>query len=493
VSQLPGTELDPGSIITSTDFRCGSGEVVIQEANGIGNCVPCPPGSYFDLAGGSRCTKCPIGQYNEDPAQLACTKCPVIPSVGVEGVTESEGATSAQECKAQCEAGRYYDKVTDLCRSCGHGRYQPNKGRFSCELCGVGLTTRTKKALSRDDCRPDCEDGHQLSRVGECEVCSVGQYRTQGLHRGCQDCPGGRTTHRAGSIAVADCSLPVCVKGQYLDAVTNQCVGCAMGTYQPEDQQTQCLECPPNTSTDEVGIVNNIGATMRKQCSNPCSKAKLCDKNAHCLFDPPSKGNQARVRYECSCKQGYRGNGTVDQPCVDNCKDYCMNDGTCVKKEGLPYCQCAGSFNGQKCEEKSEFAYIAGGIAGAVLFIIVLVLLIWMICVRSGRSKRSLGQEKFAQPGGEGANGSQVNFYYGAPAPYAESIAPSQHGSTYAHYYEDEEDGWGMPNFYDTYGKNSKMARSNGSLYNAGMYGPQYAPQGEVSWPRPLTAAVASY
>ena len=68
---------------------------------------------------------------------------------------------------------------------------------------------------------------------------------------------------------------------------------------------------------------------------------------------------------------------------------------------------------------------------------------------------------------------SQVYFYYGAPAPYAESIAPSVHGSTYAHYYEDEEDGWGMPNFYDTYGKNSKIARSNGSLYNAGMYGPQ--------------------
>jgi len=46
--------------------------------------------------------------------------------------------------------------------------------------------------------------------------------------------------------------------------------------------------------------------------------------------------------------------------------------------------------------------------------------------------------------------GSQVNFYYGAPsaAPYAESIAPSHH-STYAHYYDDEEDGWDMPNFYN--------------------------------------------
>ena len=113
-----------------------------------------------------------------------------------------------------------------------------------------------------------------------------------------------------------------------------------------------------------------------------------------------------------------------------------------------------------------------------MLFVIVLVLLVWMICVRSARNRQK-SSEKFAPSVGD-MTGSQVNFYYGAPAPYAESIAPSHHGSTYAHYYEDEEDGWGMPNFYDTYGKNSKMARSNGSLYNAGMYAPQYAPQGEV-------------
>ena len=52
-------------------------------------------------------------------------------------------------------------------------------------------------------------------------------------------------------------------------------------------------------------------------------------------------------------------------------------------------------------------------------------------------------------PGAESAHGGNgVNFYYGAPAPYAESIAPSHH-STYAHYYDDEEDGWDMPNFYN--------------------------------------------
>ena len=65
---------------------------------------------------------------------------------------------------------------------------------------------------------------------------------------------------------------------------------------------------------------------------------------------------------------------------------------------------------------------------------------------RSNRSRRT-SPEKILSAATE-QNGSQVNFYYGAPAPYAESIAPSHH-STYAHYYDDEEDGWEMPNFYN--------------------------------------------
>merc|ERR1712158_128864 len=424
VNSLPGTLLDPSSIVFEEGYRCEDGEVVIDQ-----QCVPCPPGSYYDLAGGKKCTKCPIGHYNSESARLACNKCPIIQDK--EGVTESEGATAVTECKEMCEAGHYLDQFTELCLPCGHGRYQENKGKFGCDLCEVGKTTRTKNALSKDECRDDCPDGQQLSFTGECETCPVGTYRTQGLHRGCQNCQSGRTSLRPGSTSEADCSVPVCVAGQFLNATDNQCQACPIGTFQPEEQQTQCIECPANTSTDDVGIVGNVGATSRKQCTNPCTKEQLCDKNAHCLFKP-NLGQNIR-RYQCSCKQGYK-------------------------------------VNGKNCEEKSEFAYIAGGIAGAVLFIIVLVLLIWMICVRSGRGKRSLGQEKFAQPGADGVNGSQVNFYYGAPAPYAESIAPSQHGSTYAHYYEDEEDGWGMPNFYGTYG----------SLYNAGMYGPQYAPQGEL-------------
>lgn len=92
------------------------------------------------------------------------------------------------------------------------------------------------------------------------------------------------------------------------------------------------------------------------------------------------------------------------------------------------------------------------------------------------RASRRKEPKKLLTPAAD-QNGSQVNFYYGAPTPYAESIAPSHH-STYAHYYDDEEDGWEMPNFYnETYmkeslhngisvnGKMNSLARSNASIY----------------------------
>ena len=94
---------------------------------------------------------------------------------------------------------------------------------------------------------------------------------------------------------------------------------------------------------------------------------------------------------------------------TDLCTDYCHNEGTCLKdKEGNPYCQCAGSFTGKHCETKSEFAYIAGGIAGSVVFVIILVLLIWMICVRANRKTRN-SPEKILSAATD-ANGSQVTF-----------------------------------------------------------------------------------
>uniref|UniRef100_A0A1B6L5Q2 EGF-like domain-containing protein n=2 Tax=Graphocephala atropunctata TaxID=36148 RepID=A0A1B6L5Q2_9HEMI len=184
-----------------------------------------------------------------------------------------------------------------------------------------------------------------------------------------------------------------------------------------------------------------------------------CDPNAYCLLIPETSD------FKCECKPGYNGTGKV---CSDVCAGFCENKGTCVKdSRGQPSCRCVGSFIGPHCEDKSEFAYIAGGIAATVIFLIIIALFVWMICARSEQRKEP--KKLVAQT--QDHTGSQVNFYYGA-APYAESIAPSHH-STYAHYYDDEEDGWEMPNFYnETYmkeslhnGKMNSLARSNASIY----------------------------
>lgn len=67
----------------------------------------------------------------------------------------------------------------------------------------------------------------------------------------------------------------------------------------------------------------------------------------------------------------------------DVCKGYCENKGTCVKDaRGTPSCRCVGSFIGPHCAQKSEFAYIAGGIAATVVFLIIIALFVWMICAR---------------------------------------------------------------------------------------------------------------
>lgn len=454
---LPNTVADPASLTLQSDYACPIGQVVmapdcgkysieiskhlmqLYEINELMSyysiSVPCAIGSYYDESS-KICQSCPIGTYQSESGQLKCSSCPVI--AGHSSVTIGPGARSAADCKERCPAGKFYDDNVGLCRSCGHGFYQPNEGSFSCLLCGLGKTTRTAEAVSHEECRDECGSGQQLAVEGKCEPCSRGTYRTQGVQAACQACPLGRTTPNMGSAAVEECSLPVCEPGTHLNGTLNQCLRCKKGTYQSETQQTFCIPCPPNTST------KNLAATNKDECTNPCEmngKEMHCDANAYCLLIPETSD------FKCECKPGYNGTGTN---CTDVCTGYCDNEGSCIKDlRGQPSCRCSGSFTGKHCEEKSEFFYVMGGIAGGVFLIIFIVLLVWMICVRSTRKREP---KKMLSPAAD-QNGSQVNFYYGAPTPYAESIAPSHH-STYAHYYDDEEDGWEMPNFYnETYMK----------------------------------------
>ena len=273
---LPGTTLDRASVTVSQSFSCPIGSVVRGS-----ECVPCPSGTHYEEET-MTCDKCPFGTYSTEEAQVACNVCPEVQ--GRAGVTQSEGSTRMSDCKEQCTPGHYYDEITSLCLPCGIGKFQPESGKFACYMCGVGMTTRIKDAMSREECRPECPDGKELDLAGECQPCAAGTYRKKGVHLGCQRCRQGFTTRGQGSVSYSDCSLPICAAGQYLNATVNACTECNPGFYQPEEQQTECRPCPPNTSTKRAGAVS------KDECTNRCrvgeGELELCDRNAICLFHP---------------------------------------------------------------------------------------------------------------------------------------------------------------------------------------------------------------
>ena len=439
---LPTTVPDPSTLTITADFTCPVGQVVRDT-----ECVPCASGMFFD-GENKKCKPCRVGTFQDQAGQTQCKVCPVV--AGRSGTTFASGARSISECKEKCPAGKFFSDEAQRCVNCGFGHYQPAEGSFTCRSGAAGLTTRTDQAISADECSEECPTGQQLTSQANnatCESCPKGTYRTKGREMTCQPCPPNFTTPRAGSATADECVEPKCQPGSFLSK-DNICVICPPGTYQSSAQQTSCTPCPPDTSTKIAG------ATSKSDCTNPCNDEQnqtICPVNGLCLFQATNN------THRCECKPGFTPvpPEAKDFQCMDKCDNFCKNDGVCKKQKitGEPYCQCIGSYTGLQCESQSNFAYIVGGSAGFIVFLILLVLLIWMICARTSRRRDSAskvaGPSVIADPTG----GSQANFYYGAPAPYAESIAPSHH-STYAHYYDEEEDGWEMPNFYnETYMK----------------------------------------
>lgn len=172
---LPNTVPDPASLNLSSEYACPIGQVVV-----IPDCVPCAVGTFYETVN-KTCTPCPRGTYQSETGQLQCTKCPNI--AGRAGVTVGSGARSANDCKERCPAGKYLDPDSGLCRPCGHGFFQSNEGSFACDLCGLGQTTRSTEAKSRDECRDECSSGMQLGVDGKCEPCPRGTFRSQGVQQ----------------------------------------------------------------------------------------------------------------------------------------------------------------------------------------------------------------------------------------------------------------------------------------------------------------------
>ncbi|GFR99359.1 Pol polyprotein [Elysia marginata] len=217
---------------------------------------------YEIIAGTDNCQACEIGYYKDNLAGIfgSCVLCP-----DGEFITSAQAATSVGDCSIRnCSAGFFIDGQ-NRCKQCALGTYQPNKWQTSCLDCPVDTTTDRTGAISSDQCFSSCPLGKELIG-GTCEECSVGFYKdVVGSDSSCVQCPTGFITAGTGAQSQRSCSIVACDPGTYRNTVSNQCVECPYGQFQPEQWQEACSSCPAGYTTFVQG------ATADSQCLLDCA------------------------------------------------------------------------------------------------------------------------------------------------------------------------------------------------------------------------------
>ncbi|XP_013405828.1 uncharacterized protein LOC106170487 [Lingula anatina] len=280
----------------------------------------CSEGFYIN---GTDCIPCDIGSYQDQKWQPSCIPCPDTPE-GVKTSTEQVQTTNKTQCKPFCLDGQQYNTNSRQCEDCPQGYYKNNTeglfdqcricsaefvtpfvgansssmctlgnctvGQFSnasgvcvpcplhtyqdtkwqtnCTSCGPGLKTLTTGSVELNACKRVCPPG-QESVSGVCAPCPQGSYKNNDdINSTCVPCDNTTlTTSRNGSISNDNCTYTICPAGYVLNNMTNKCVECGYGFYQPVSPPIfeKCLPCPgQNQST----LVKN--ATQPSDCRVFC-------------------------------------------------------------------------------------------------------------------------------------------------------------------------------------------------------------------------------
>ncbi|CAH1794302.1 unnamed protein product [Owenia fusiformis] len=263
--------------------------VGLQATNASACTFYCPSGYEVNA---TNCAGCPRGTYKDNNVD-ELSMCQTCPSGFI---TAGTNATSEAQCTIPaCEAGQFLNETENSCQLCPVGTYQTDVWQNSCISCSTNYTTNTTGADNNSYCTFYCPSGSEIiPNTESCRKCGREFYKDNSLDifSTCQLCPGSNITGTVGATSVAECSLPSCYPGTYLDVSSNACEPCPVGEFQSEKWQISCMACPAKYST--VGE----GASNSSQCKYVCPDgAEEGSSNGTCV----------------DCLQGFYKDNTIDR------------------------------------------------------------------------------------------------------------------------------------------------------------------------------------
>ncbi|XP_011871381.1 PREDICTED: sushi, von Willebrand factor type A, EGF and pentraxin domain-containing protein 1-like [Vollenhovia emeryi] len=248
------------------------------------------------------------------------------------------GSVLKRHSCVKCPAGTFYNSSTRTCQPCPYGQYQNAAASLTCVPCPEYTFTKRMHAKSLKDCIPVCRPGYYSRRkryhglrlgTEPCFTCDIGFYQPNYGQSQCLPCPPSTTTETRGSADVNDC-LPI-RNEEIDDCRTDPCLN---GGRCLRDENGFVCEC-------REYYVGSKCERFKDPCgSSPCLNEGVCRAQRY-----PDDS----VTYECACKSSYMGANC--EIYVDECSTSpCQNGGRCVSTENDFACECRDGFEGQFCE-----------------------------------------------------------------------------------------------------------------------------------------------
>ncbi|XP_025088198.1 proprotein convertase subtilisin/kexin type 5-like [Pomacea canaliculata] len=259
--------------------------------------------SYMRNSSTNQCVQCDYSFYQPSRWQDMCFPC------NTSYTTNNTGSTNPSDCKSACSPGYMRIAITNQCVLCPYGYYQPLKWQDECISCNTSYTTNNTGSTSTSDCIFVCPAGSEDLGNHTCQPCPRGSYRANSLQDRflrCTACNTSFTTVTTGSTSSSDCNITACSPGYMRNSSTNQCVQCDYSFYQPSRWQDMCFPCNTSYTT------NNTGSTNPSDCKSACSPGymRIAITN-QCVLCPYGYYQPLKWQDECiSCNTSYTTNNT---------------------------------------------------------------------------------------------------------------------------------------------------------------------------------------